>query len=145
MREEDLIPVFADWLEDLDSLDEYKELVSESRARVEWEEGDETPGEEDEHQEQGDGILEDLFDALDLFSPDYCSFGASEGDGACFGWWISSDSLEDDCRYGEVLKVSDLAEVAEDYTGTVLLVNDHGNETLYSFTNGESREVWSVV
>jgi hypothetical protein len=24
-------------------------------------------------------------------------------------------------------------------------VNDHGNWTLYSFTNGESREVWSVV
>lgn len=43
------------------------------------------------------------------------------------------------------LRVSDLSEVPDDYTGEVLHVNDHGNMTLYACTDGECSEVWSVV
>ena len=38
-----------------------------------------------------------------------------------------------------------LDEVPRGYTGEVLQVSDHGNITLYTFTNGRGREVWGLV
>jgi hypothetical protein len=43
------------------------------------------------------------------------------------------------------LKVSDLSEVPPGHTGEVLLVNDHGNMSLYNCNRGGHREVWGVV
>jgi hypothetical protein len=145
MRPEDLIPAFSDELRELDTEGEYADLIMEASGLMDlW---CETDDEEEHESDEGrsSDILEELFDALDSFSPPYCYFGASKGDGACYGWWVSLDSLEDDCRYGEVLKVSDLAQVPDDYTGMILEVNDHGNATLYTAVNGKLEEVWGVV
>lgn len=152
MREEDLIPTFADWLRDLDSLQEHHYLIQQADAWTEldaeaWEKlaSELTGAQLAAKLEEGSFILEELFDALDGFSPSHCYFGASEGDGACYGWWVSFDSLEDDCRSGEVLKVDDLADVPPDYAGEVLHVNDHGNAALYNANGGKLEEVWSVA
>lgn len=43
-------------------------------------------------------------------------------------------------------KVSDLAEVPRDYAGEILMVNDHGNTSLYvKARTQEPREIWSIV
>ena len=86
--------------------------------------------------------LESLFEALNLIAPSYCYFGALEGDGADFGFWIDWDSLRDD---EDVLRVSDTSEVPDTYTGDVLHVNDHGNATLYHANCGELTEIWACV
>lgn len=94
---------------------------------------------------RSDILNEDLWDALNEHAAPYCYFGAHEGDGADYGFWISFDSLEDDARYGEVLKVDDMAEVDDDYRGYIMLVNDHGNVTLLSRTDTGDEEIWSCV
>jgi hypothetical protein len=151
MRPKDLIPTFTDWLRDLDD-GVYSPLIKRADAWMaldadDWAEmASEMTGKELQSKLEEDGfILEELFEALDSFSPPHCYFGASEGDGACYGWWVSQDSLKESCRDGEVLKVSDLSEVPPDYTGEVLHVTDHGNETLYTAQNGKLEEVWGIV
>ena len=64
------------------------------------------------------------------------------GDGADYGFWVSWDSIEDAQHDGELLRVSDISEVPDDHTGSVLLVNDHGNATLY---DSDGNELWAVV
>ena len=36
-------------------------------------------------------IVQEMFDSLNNIAPDGCWFGASEGDGACFGFWTDDD------------------------------------------------------
>jgi hypothetical protein len=91
--------------------------------------------------EVSDFDLEELFDILNNHSLPYFSFGAHEGDGADYGYWLSS-SFEEDF---DGLKVSDLSEVPTSYSGEVLHVNDHGNLSLYAYSRGRGREVWGVV
>lgn len=54
---------------------------------------------------EAEEVIGDLIGALDEFAPPYCYFGASEGDAADFGFWVSWDSIEDDARCGSILKV----------------------------------------
>lgn len=87
-------------------------------------------------------IVDDLISALDTFSPPYCYFGAHEGDGADFGYWPSRNAIED----FDGLRVSDLSEVPEDYSGEVLHVNDHGNVSIYDWqAGGVSRALIEIV
>ena len=83
-------------------------------------------------------INEDAMDALNETAPEYCYFGAHYGDGADFGYWIDYDQIRDDQRYGE-LPSGD--ELPEHNRGAFLVVNDHGNMTLY---HGHT-EVWAIV
>ena len=84
-------------------------------------------------------IVNTLSDTLGEFAPPYCYFGTLEGDGADFGFWPDIDSLEENTNDPEdVLKVSDLSEVPNH----VMLVNDHGNATLYTVT---LKEEWACV
>jgi hypothetical protein len=48
--------------------------------------------------EQMGYLLEGLFDALNEIAPTGCSFGASEGDGASYGFWRfePEDEADDD-------------------------------------------------
>jgi hypothetical protein len=101
--------------------------------------------------------LEALFEILDAHSLPYFHFGAHEGDGSDFGWWLSSCIEEefadassnfakcDGAKLPSNIKVSELADVPKGFTGEVLHVNDHGNTTLYSFSRGRAREIWSLV
>jgi len=80
----------------------------------------------------------------DNVSVPYAYWG-NDGYAGAFGLWPAIESLEEDCRAGEVLKVSDLSEIPENYAGLVMHVNDHGNVTLYETSAGEFSEIWSCV
>ena len=96
----------------------------------------------DELPEDAGETVNELLDALNEFAPPYAYFGAHEGDGSDYGYWLSADMPDD----FDGLKVSDTADVPRDYRGEVLHVNDHGNVSLYvAGSRGTLREVWSVV
>ena len=99
--------------------------------------------------------MEEWCAEIEEIAQEYCApytyYGSSEGDGACFGVWASVESIEDDMRFGDLARVNDEGgpelegEVVKAYSGLAAGVNDHGNVTLYSFTRGRARRVWSVV
>lgn len=96
--------------------------------------------------------VERLIDILNDYVPNYCYFGAHDGDGACFGVWPTDEVPfhgpgTDDIGKGESLPVS---TVSRFLPGHWLVVNDHGNATLYrkKSNNGcgvKWVECWSVV
>lgn len=98
---------------------------------------------ETDYFENGDADtdLESLFEILDSVAPEGFYFGANEGDGADYGFWLSSTFVED----FDGLKVDDLSEVPTGYSGSVLHVSDHGNLTLYAYSRGRGREIWGIV
>lgn len=137
MRNEDLIPAFYDALRELGGKcgTKYQKLLNLKNGvpRSYWASDD------------ADYDLEALFEALDEHAAPYCRFGAHDGDGADYGFWVSWDSLEDDARAGTVLKVDagdEWPDPLPEGTEYVLEVTDHGNGTLYT-TDGT--ELWSVV
>ena len=89
--------------------------------------------------EQMDDALTSLFDILNAHCPDFCTFGAQEGDGSDYGVWVSWDALDD----GDVFKGErEHAAKSDRYT---LEVNDHGNATLYRRAGNRWVECWSAV
>ncbi len=90
--------------------------------------------------------VNEMIDHLNEFAPPYLTFGTHEGDGADFGWWPMVEALDEDARYGDVLKVNDLSEIPENYEGDIMLVSDHGNVTYgYHVEGGQFHEVWSCA
>jgi len=92
MREEDLIPTFLDVLAEL-APDKTRELIA-----AELENDDSalsgTPDDYGLADNELDGygyFLETLFDALEELSPDGIYFGAHDGDGADYGFWIADE------------------------------------------------------
>lgn len=142
MRPEDLIPAFiAELRWQKPCKREHRKLCREIEQRMLKENG---TGEDDEayfESEDASFDLESLFDALDSYTMPYFYFGAHPGDGSDYGYWLTDDF--EHCFDG--LKVSDLADVPKGYTGELLLVNDHGNITLYNVSRGRRHEVWSLV
>jgi hypothetical protein len=158
LRAEDLIPRFLEVAGEV-------RLPIEARKRVrrlasEWA----------QHAENADRLkgwwseeaLQELFDILNDAAPPFAHFGSIEGDGACFGFWVSDESLKEAVDEGEVLHVQPngwrcgsktfhpgpepgRAELL-DIVGTVpsfrLVVDDHGGMELFS-RSGKS--VWRVV
>ena len=135
MRSEDLIPYFLDELEKLDINKQFSDVITEGKQIIENEDWD--------NENTSMYLNEDLWDALDSFSPPYCYFGAHEGDGSDYGFW--PHNIEDTLQEFEGQKVSDLSEIPDDYTGEVFLVNDHGNVSFYNAKNGNVTEIWSIV
>jgi len=131
LKQEDLIAAFAATLDDLEP---------GSALAVEAQEYD-----PDSDSEEGDWLLEELFEKLDEIAPTYCYFGALDGDGADFGFWPCIDAIDEAIASGELRKIADLAEIPATYDGEALLMNDHGNMTLYSVKGGVASEVWSTV
>jgi len=129
LRPEDLIPAFASALEP----------GSELQVRADAFDF-ETAG-----SEEAGWLLEELYEALEERAPDYCYFGAHPDDWADFGFWISFDTIKEDIATGDLLQISDLSEIPQGHNGPALLVNDHGNMSLYGVTNGAAAEIWSVV
>lgn len=94
----------------------------------------------------------ELFDVLNELAPPYCSFGSSEGDGACFGFWPDVDSAKEGVefvtrhtRWNESGGPG-IDEPPKGFRGEWLHVSDHGNATLYyRNSKGKDREIWSVV
>jgi len=139
MREEDLIPAF---LEELEAIDR-------DRAASFWEkipaEALEDPENDWWGSEEAYWMLEELFEALNEYAPPYVYFGALEGDGSDYGFWIDRDAFEEALASGEILKVDELPNSAPEGYEYIAVVNDHGNVTLYCNENGKLEEVWSVV
>ena len=94
LRTEDLLPKFwsvaeglAVWLDrpkmlDASTLVSLAKLVGEDSKAEDW------------NDSEAAQTLGDLFDVLDEAAPVGFGFGASEGDGACFGFWLSEDWAE---------------------------------------------------
>jgi hypothetical protein len=137
MRPEDLIPAFVAELEGQKPLKrEHKKLIKEIDKRSRF-------ASDSNYLTQGDAELDlgDLFDALNKYCAPYFYFGAHPGDGSDYGYWLS-DSFEYDF---DGLKVNGLEDVPKGYSGEVLVVNDHGNMTLYSYSRGRKHEIWGIV
>ena len=133
LRDEDLLNAFSDCLFSLtcaaigkgqiDGIDagDHMQLVFDARRAV-----------YDIEKFEGDvsEIISELIDALDTFAPPCAYFGANEGDGADFGFWVQDiDDLEG------VVKLDELPDM-------IAVVSDHGNVTLYTI---EAWEAWSIV
>lgn len=134
LRPEDLIPRFLHVLVketaySMDQLNKMQEIKRRTDNPKYW----------DDDLVQND--LDWLIDALGEFAPPYCYFGTLLHDGANFGFWPDWDVINQEID----VKVDDLSKIADDYTGDAMLVNDHGNATLYSVANGEPTEIWAVV
>lgn len=140
MRSEDLIPCFLDELLRLDP--ENKE-AKELEATIEDHDGI------DAYCENHDDTCETvdwLFDELNNFAPSYCYFGANEGDGSDYGFWLSHDSIEDAIHDGVLIEIDAGDDRPKDAL-EVLEVTDHGNMSLYARNTVRSkwREVWAIV
>ena len=99
---------------------------------------------EDYETEEASDLLDELFRVMGEFAPPYCTFGASEGDGADFGFWTDRDAVKQAIQDDEMRAFNDLADVPEGHNEAFVVVNDHGNMTLYvSKITYES--VWAVV
>lgn len=91
--------------------------------------------------EDASSLLEELEDLLNDHAPEFCYFGTSEGDGSDFGFWPDWEAIAYAARDEDLVIVDDLSS-AEHWQGQVLVVNDHGNATLY---DADGSEVWGAV
>jgi len=93
MRPADLIPAFCAELEHLTGGDSYQLIEEAGKLVMQGIEWDAESPEADEI----DGILHELFDALDECAPPGCYFGAHPGDGSDYGFWVHEhDETNDD-------------------------------------------------
>lgn len=152
MLSRDLISAFACVLRELasktalppyDGSRDHIELCDECDLWIDIED-DQAWVDYEKHEELGGQLLEELFDALDSYAPDYGYFGAHPDDGADYGFWLHDD-WQQMAEDSDALFVEDTSEVPDDYTGEVVHINDHGNCTLYAADNGVLTEVWSMV
>lgn len=98
-------------------------------------------------------IFADVCDTIEAHEdfPPFCYLGAHEGDGADLGIWISWDAIGEAEHCGEVVRISDLSDIDDMSRDDIaeaewfLLINDHGNATLYPVAIAAGEEAWSVV
>ncbi|MFA5340329.1 MAG: hypothetical protein WC332_00990 [Clostridia bacterium] len=143
MRNEDLIPDFVWELKSLAKSCKWNKAYKKEHlalcARIEKE------MEKEGYFDSDDAVYdlnEDLFNALDQYAAPYFYFGSHPGDGADYGFWLSENMEED----FDGLKVEDLSEIPKDYAGEIIVVNDHGNMTLYHKAKTQNpKEIWAVV
>jgi hypothetical protein len=123
----DLIEAFTDELKRLDYDNEHEELIRECEAF-------ENLHDSDADLDKADDLIADLTDALQDAAPDFCYFGAHEGDGSDFGFWICDDSLRESIHDGTVVMRDDGQRFAKDMPEYLYHVSNHGNPTLYKIT-----------
>ena len=134
MRPEDLIPCFRDRLVELDTAKEHVKLVEQVNNNL----NDNGYYESDDYgTARCNWDLEELFDALNEFAPPYSYFGAHEGNGSDYGFWVSVDMVNDDLRNNTIINVD-----SEEMPDHFVSINDHGNMTLY---DRNMDVIWSIV
>ncbi len=158
MRPEDLIPAFVDALDDIreriaapgpttesaDATENRKAEVIRLDAFLGYMEGRmDTPGYYDSDHPGHD--LEALFERLGEYSPPYCYFGASEGDGCDYGFWVDRSRLDEDRTFDDLPSGDELPDSAGPAGGYFLTVSDHGNIELYEWDGREWVSAWSMV
>lgn len=155
LRAEDLIPVFLDVLETVAmdfGTEEDRKRFHKIECDINSARLDEDDNEREEYysDEQADEDVSNLIDMLSDLDcvPPYVYFGASEGDGSDFGFWISWDTMEDEdyIPNSPLFRISAgeaWPEPLPEGVEYVLEVSDHGNATLY---NARTKEIyWEVV
>jgi hypothetical protein len=164
MRNEDLVPAFLETLETVDKKRACK-IKREYSKVFRMLDGIKVRNYSEEQYSEDLSYLvnEDLYNALCEYTPAYTYFGSHCGDSSDYGVWIDHDSIAEDIHDGILFSVEDLSEVDDKVKSdliipkSVILVNDHGNMTLFNMTvefedKGNSwelawtsHEVWSVV
>ena len=145
MRSGDLIPAFLSAAEGLRLSRADRQTINRIRKASEATDEDSAYWEED-----ADEDLSELFDLLDRYCPDYCSFGAHPGDGADYGVWVCEELLSatrQGSYDGDVYRVKSgggLYLIPAEY-GHALVVSDHGNATLYRRAGRRWVECWAIV
>jgi hypothetical protein len=132
LRTEDLLETFA---ATLNSLDKANPLIGEALdllALDDW-----NPG---ALVEKACEIVNELTDALNECSPPFVYFGAHEGDGADFGFWIAFEALDEERQYGDATENPEETYLPE--SNVLVHVNDHGNVTCLDM---ERNVLWSCV
>ena len=128
LRDEDLLPAFADELERVgNEYGEYSPAIATALQIAD--------GEVPEMGETGSDIIAELMDALQNYAPVHMYFGAIEGDGADFGWWPVT---EYDC---ETVRIDD-ENVIDIECQVHINVNDHGNVTVSELRGAV---IWAAV
>lgn len=133
LRTQDLLEAFADTLQSLcddnpdhESHDTHQSLVSQAYSILD---------ECEDLDENDDAIWlvnEDLPDALNEHAAPYCYFGTHIGDGACFGFWVSQDAIEELASYADY----------DDRDHDHIVVNDHGN---VAYIDATGAMIWACV
>lgn len=145
LRAQDLLRTFADTLESL-TPEPRSAAIAEARELADLLDSLEDDGAEGTHERDvASELLDELMCALSDAAPDYVYFGTHEDDCACFGFWPLIDWMEEDAGAGDLLKVGDLADIPDEHDGLVMIVNDHGNVTLYDVRDGTAVDLWSCV
>lgn len=91
-------------------------------------------------------LIEELSDALNDLAPDFCYFGAHEGDGSDFGFWPCWEAIDDATHDGEILRVDHLSEIPTGHSGYVLHVPVIGIVELYhADETGQYKSIWRIV
>ena len=134
LRTEDLLQAFADAVYDASGnvpFASHVMLVRRAEALLESNTDLETS-------EEASQTVADLQDALQEYAPPWCYFGAIEGDGSDFGFWVDLDSLSEALRY----EGGEIEEGRYELDGYTVVISDHGNVTLL---DSEGSAVWAVV
>lgn len=144
-RNQDVIPALLDALQDLKAEDP-NEVSHYEAIFNRYALGTRDPHhlEEDDpwwDSPEADNLRSDLEEALETFAPPYCYFGSNEGSESDLGFWPDLDTAQE-----ELQTVIDPAMLDEVDGSEALVVNDHGNVTLYARGSDlEWHEVWSIV
>ena len=138
MRVVDLVPKFLDQLKELD------EERCTSFCSYNKDELDVIFDSEDDYGLSADmyWILDELFSMLNEYCPPFVYFGASIGDGASYGYFVSDDALDDAVRFNELLKLKPGEEIPEDCDAEyVLFSDDKGFDELCDV---DGNVIWSI-
>ena len=90
-------------------------------------------------------IYDELFTILSNYTPPFTYFGMNEGDGSDLGVWIDWHSIQDAEHSGAAKKGDTLPAAGRGNPPLFIVVNDHGNMTLYRHARTRWVELWSVV
>jgi hypothetical protein len=95
-------------------------------------------------------VIADAIDALQEYAPRFCYVGFHEGDGSDLGCWPDHDAIESAISDGDAIKIDDLSDLDSlaiselEGANVAILVNDHGNMTVYELSIKATR-VWDCV
>lgn len=84
---------------------------------------------------------EDVLDLLQCYVPPFTYLGMHPGDGSDLGVWTAIDHTDDD----DLPRGDELPKVTLDSPNFFLVINDHGNATLYYRARTRWVELWAVV
>jgi hypothetical protein len=128
LRSQDLIGSFMDVLIDHD-LPTAHALQKEYREVFQNIDNDEFM----DASEDATWLVEALFEALNEIAPPFCYFGATDGDGADFGFWADDEMVRKSIEHAEPVPNTDYRVSIDDLV--LWEVNDHGNVTGYHLLN----------